>query len=163
MLPWLHRHSFVDISVNHPNLLKRKAQNVVLAEPSENKRFFYTCSTAIEADNRIGPSTNIVEENVDSDSEACPRGGFSWTIQSFSDGKERWKEKENSATEARMCCKLQVLASFRPTFDCSRHRGGTHRTRKTESLPAELTPSSSLLLPSPFFVPCSMSKRIANQ
>lgn len=90
----MHRHFFVDISGNHPNLLiKKKAQNVALAEPSQNKRFFYTCSTAIEADNRIGPSTNIVEENVDSDSEARPRGGFSWTIQSFSDGKERGKER----------------------------------------------------------------------
>jgi len=29
---------------------------------------------------------------------------------------------------------LQVLASFRSTFDCSRHRGGTHRARKTERL-----------------------------
>lgn len=57
---------------------------------------------------------------------------------------------------------LQVLASFRSTFDCSRHRGGTYRARKTESLLAELTPSSSLL-PTPFFVSYSMSERIANQ
>lgn len=131
----------------------------MLAEPSRSKGFFYTGATAIEADNRIGPPANIVEENVDSDSEARPRGGSSWTIQSFSDDK---REKENLATEARSNV-LQVLASFRSTFDCSRHRGGTHRARRTESSAGGAYSFLLRFFRLLFFVPCSMSERIANQ
>lgn len=67
----------------------------MLAEPNWNKGFFYICATVVEADSRIDPPANIVEENVNSDSEARPRGVFFWTIQSLPMVEEREREREN--------------------------------------------------------------------
>lgn len=121
---------------------------------------------AVQADSRIGPPANIVEENVDSDSEARPPGVSSGQYKVLLDGARAHggeTKKERIRGDRRIL--LQVLPSFRSTFDCSRHRGGTHRAGKTEKLvgeayqPFPFSPSRQAF----FFIPRSVSERIANQ
>lgn len=90
------RNCVVSVSDNRSNFLTKG--DLKTARGEGGKSFFHP--RAIEADSRMGPPANIVEENVDSDSGSSPSGGFSRTIQSFSDGK-RGRGRENSATAAR--------------------------------------------------------------
>lgn len=55
----------------------------------------------VEADSRIDPLANIVEENVNSDSEARPRGVFFWTIQSLLTVGERERKRERLRKRSR--------------------------------------------------------------
>lgn len=146
--------SFVSVSDNRPNFLTKELKTV-LAEPSRSKSFFYTC--AIEADSRIGPPANIVEENVDSDSEARPRGVSLGQYKVLATVKDRGREKENSATEARS----NVLAGTGPV---SLRLSIVLATVAEHIAPRQKLAGgaySAFLLP--FFVSSSMSEQIANQ
>lgn len=141
----------------------------MLAEPNQSKSFFYTCATVVEADSRIDPPANIVEENVNSDSEARPRGVFFWTIQSLLtvEQKERKRERKTEKEEQRIRGpkRARIYCRYWPRFvrlsivlaTVAEHIASERQKACQQSL---LLPLHFFLL---FFIPCNVSERIANQ